>query len=177
MRLADISIKRPVLTTVMVSALVVFGLVAYGRIGVDLNPNVEFPVVTVTAVYPGADPETIETKVVDKLEEAINTVAGLKHLSSTSLESVGLVVAQFALELRVQVPATQLAAMRPGAAVLVSIPATGRALETRVARLVPSANPQTRTFLAVCEVANPGHALRPGLFAEVRPVPAPTEGR
>lgn len=98
MKLADVSIRRPVLTTMMISALVVFGLFAYPRIGVDLFPNVEFPIATVTAVYPGASPETIESKVVDKLEEAINTITGIKVLRSTSMENLGQVVVQFELE-------------------------------------------------------------------------------
>ncbi len=98
MKLADVSIRRPVLATVMVGTLLVFGLVAYPKIGVDLFPNVDFPFVTVTAVYPGADPESIESKVVDKLEEAINTINGIKMLRSTSTENVGLVVVQFELE-------------------------------------------------------------------------------
>ncbi|MCC6747275.1 MAG: efflux RND transporter permease subunit [Deltaproteobacteria bacterium] len=98
MKLADVSIRRPVLASVMVGALLVFGLVAYPRIGVDLFPDVEFPVVTITAVYPGADPETIESKVIDKLEEAVSTINGIKVLRSTSLENVGQVVVQFELE-------------------------------------------------------------------------------
>jgi hydrophobic/amphiphilic exporter-1 (mainly G- bacteria), HAE1 family len=98
MKLADVSIRRPVLATVMVGALLVFGIEAYPRIGVDLFPDVEFPVVTVTAVYPGADPETVESKVVDKIEEALSTIEGVKVLRSTSMENVGLVFVQFELE-------------------------------------------------------------------------------
>jgi len=98
MKLADVSIRRPVLATVMISVLLVFGLVAYPRIGVDLNPDVEFPFVTITAVYPGASPETVETKVVDKIEEAVNTINGIKMLRSTSMENVGIVIVQFELE-------------------------------------------------------------------------------
>ena len=56
MKLADVSIRRPVFATVMVGVLVVFGIAAYPKIGVDLFPDVEFPIVTITAVYPGADP-------------------------------------------------------------------------------------------------------------------------
>ena len=81
MRLADVSIERPVFATVMVGVLAVFGIAAYPTIGVDLFPDVEFPFVTVTAVYPGADPEAVESKVVDKLEEAINTVNGIEVLA------------------------------------------------------------------------------------------------
>ncbi|MCA9670308.1 MAG: efflux RND transporter permease subunit, partial [Myxococcales bacterium] len=98
MKLADVSIRRPVLATVMVGALMVFGLVAYPKIGVDLFPEVEFPIATITAIYPGADPATVEAKVVDKLEEAVSAVNGIKVLRSTSLENVGQVIIQFVLE-------------------------------------------------------------------------------
>jgi len=98
MKLADVSIKRPVFATVMVGVLAVFGVWAYPKIPIDMYPEVEFPIVTVTAVYPGADPETIESRVVDKLEEAISTVNGIKVMRSTSMENVGLVFVQFELE-------------------------------------------------------------------------------
>ena len=98
MKLAEVSIRRPVLATVMIGALVVFGITAYPKIGVDLFPDIEFPFASVRAIYPGADPETIESKVVDKLEEAINTVNGIEMLRSTSMENVGLVLVQFELE-------------------------------------------------------------------------------
>jgi HAE1 family hydrophobic/amphiphilic exporter-1 len=98
MKLADVSIRRPVLATVMVAALAVFGATAYSRLGLDMFPDVEMPVAVITAVYPGADPETVESKVVEKIEEAVSTVSGIKHLRSTSMESVGVVVLQFELE-------------------------------------------------------------------------------
>ncbi len=98
MKLADVSIRRPVFATVMVSVLAVFGIWAYPQIPLDQMPEVEFPIATITAVYPGADPETIESRVVDKLEEAVSTVSGIKTLRSTSMENAGLVVLQFELE-------------------------------------------------------------------------------
>ncbi len=98
MKLADISIRRPVFATVMASVLTVFGVWGYQQLSIDMYPEVEFPIVTVTAVYPGADPETIESRVIDKLEEAISTVNGIKVLRSTSMENVGLVFVQFELE-------------------------------------------------------------------------------
>lgn len=98
MNLADLSIKRPVVAVMMIMALVVFGLVSYPRIGVDLWPNVEFPVITVLVVYPGADPETMESKVADPIEEEINTLGGIRELRSVNLEGVTQVVAQFELE-------------------------------------------------------------------------------
>jgi len=97
-RLADVSIRRPVFAVMLIAAMVVFGVLAYPRIGVDLFPNVEFPVVTVTVVYPGADPETMESKVADPIEEKLNTLAGIKILRSVNLESVSQVIVQFELE-------------------------------------------------------------------------------
>ncbi|MCA9561155.1 MAG: efflux RND transporter permease subunit, partial [Myxococcales bacterium] len=98
MKLADVSIDRAVTAAVLNIALIVLGVVAYPRIGVDLFPQVDLPVTTVTAVYPGADPGVVETKVIDKLEEAINTVSGVDTLRSVSLENVGQVIVQFELE-------------------------------------------------------------------------------
>jgi len=85
----------------LIAAMLVFGALAYPRIGVDLFPSVEFPVVTVTVVYPGADPETMETKVADPIEEKINTLGGIKVLRSVNLESVTQVIVQFELEVSV----------------------------------------------------------------------------
>jgi len=97
-KLADVSIKRPVLATVMVGTLVVFGMSSYPNIGVDLFPNVEFPFAAVTAVYPGAAPETIESKVIEKLEEHIGSVSGIDVMQATAQENVGTVLIQFVLE-------------------------------------------------------------------------------
>ncbi|PIE20276.1 MAG: acriflavin resistance protein [Proteobacteria bacterium] len=98
MKLAEISVRRPVFATVLVGALVVFGVTSYSEVGVDLFPEVEFPVLTITAVYPGADPETVESRIVDPLEEAVNTVNGIKVLRSTSSENVGFIIVEFELE-------------------------------------------------------------------------------
>ena len=69
-------------------AVVVFGLFSYPRIGVDQMPEVDFPIVTVTTILPGADPETIEENVSKPLEEALNTLSGLETLRSQNFESV-----------------------------------------------------------------------------------------
>ncbi len=101
MRLADISIRRPVFAAVLIGALMVLGLFSYPRVGVDLFPDVEFPIVTVTVTYPGADPASMESKVADPVEEAVNTMAGIKTLRSVNLESVTQVFVQFDLETQV----------------------------------------------------------------------------
>lgn len=101
MRLADVSIRRPVFAVMLIAAMVVFGILSYPKVGVDLFPNVEFPIVTVTVVYPGGDPETMESKVADPIEEKINTLSGIKVLRSVNLESVTQVIVQFELEVNV----------------------------------------------------------------------------
>ncbi|RMH39186.1 MAG: efflux RND transporter permease subunit [Deltaproteobacteria bacterium] len=82
----------------LIAALVVFGVFSYPNVGVDLFPNVEFPVVTVTVVYPGADPASMESKVADPIEETLNTMAGIKTLRSVNLESVCQILIQFDLD-------------------------------------------------------------------------------
>ncbi|MEZ4223477.1 MAG: efflux RND transporter permease subunit [Polyangiaceae bacterium] len=101
MRLADVSIRRPVFAVMMIAALVVFGLLSYPKVGVDLFPNVEFPIVTVTVIYPGGDPETMESKVADPIEERVNTLSGIKRLRSVNLESVTQVIIEFELSVNV----------------------------------------------------------------------------
>jgi len=98
MRLADLSIHRAVFAVMLIAALTVFGLLSYPNIGVDLFPDVEFPIVTVTATYPGGDPETMESKVADPIEESINTLSGIKALRSTNLESISQIIVEFELD-------------------------------------------------------------------------------
>ena len=96
--LAAISVRRPVFTWVLILALVVVGIASIRDIGVDRFPNIDFPVVIVSTVLPGASPEQVETEVSDKLEEAINSISGIDTLRSNSYEGLSVVVAQFALE-------------------------------------------------------------------------------
>lgn len=99
MKLAEISIKRSVFAAMMIAALMVFGFFSLPRIGVELFPNVDFPVVTATVVYPGADPATMETKVADPIEEALQSLGGVKRMTSRNLEGVSQVVLEFELEI------------------------------------------------------------------------------
>jgi HAE1 family hydrophobic/amphiphilic exporter-1 len=97
MTISDICIKRPVFTWVLVTIPVVLGLVSYNRLGVDLFPNVDFPVCTVTTVLSGASVEEMETSVTKPLEDIINTVSGIDELRSTTLEGVSTITVQFLL--------------------------------------------------------------------------------
>ncbi len=105
MKMSEISIQRPVFSTMVIVALVVFGLIAYRLIGVDLFPNVEFPIVTVSVTYEGADPETIENDVTNLIEEAVNTISGIKSLRSESVNGLSMVFVEFQLNRDVNVAA------------------------------------------------------------------------
>ncbi len=97
MTLSDICINRPVFTWVLVVIPVVLGLVSYGELGVDLFPNVDFPVCTVTTVLPGASVEEVEATVTKPIEDIINTVSGIDELRSVTTEGVSVVTVQFLL--------------------------------------------------------------------------------
>lgn len=98
MNLADLSIKRPVFISCLVLLSLAAGLMAMSRLGVDLFPDVTFPVVSVTTAYPGAGPAEIETLVSKPLEDEISTLSGIKRLSSINQEGVSQVWAEFTLE-------------------------------------------------------------------------------
>jgi len=102
MNLASVSIRRPVFATMLIAAFMVFGLVSYKKIGVDLIPNVEFPFVVITVTYPGTDPGTMERDVADKVEEAVNSLGGIRSLKSFNLESVTQVLIEFELEVKAE---------------------------------------------------------------------------
>ena len=98
MKIAEIAIRRPVFAFMVIMVPIVFGVLAYPRIGVEQFPSVEFPVVTVSAVYPGADPGSMETKVAKPIEDALSSMGGIKRLQSQNLESLTQVVIEFQLD-------------------------------------------------------------------------------
>lgn len=98
MAIWDICIRRPVFTTMLVLGPVVLGLASYGRLGVELFPNVDVPVVVVTTTLRGAGVEEMESSVTRPVEEAVNTVSGIDELRSTTREGVSTVVIGFKLE-------------------------------------------------------------------------------
>jgi HAE1 family hydrophobic/amphiphilic exporter-1 len=98
MWLADTSVKRPVFATMVIMALVVLGVVSYPEIGVDLMPKVDYPIVTVSTHLKGASPEVIDVDVTDKIEGAVNTINGVKSITSSSTEGDSRVTVEFVLE-------------------------------------------------------------------------------
>jgi HAE1 family hydrophobic/amphiphilic exporter-1 len=98
MWLADTSVKRPVFATMLIMALVVLGAVSYPEIGVDLLPKVDFPIVTITTHLNGASPEVIDVDVTDMIEGSVNTINGVKTITSSSTEGDSRITVEFVLE-------------------------------------------------------------------------------
>ena len=93
-----VSIQNPVMAVMVMLALVVLGLFSYQRLSVDQFPNIDFPTVVVAMDYPGASPEIVESEVTKKVEEAVNTVAGISALTSRSYEGTSVVIIEFNLD-------------------------------------------------------------------------------
>ena len=96
-KLAEICVHRPVFATMLILALTVVGGVSFFTLGVDRYPRVELPVVTVQTSNPGATPESVETEITDRIEAAVNTVAGIDELRSVSSEGSSRVTITFDL--------------------------------------------------------------------------------
>lgn len=88
-------IRRPVFTTMFILLLVVFGIKSYPELGVDLNPDVDLPIVSVTVTYDGASPSEMETLITKRLENRVSQVAGIKSLTSTVKEGYSQTVMEF----------------------------------------------------------------------------------
>ena len=93
-----VSIANPVMAVMVMMAFVVLGLFSYQRLSLDQFPNIDFPTVVVSMDYPGASPEIVEAEVTKKVEEAVNTIAGINALSSRSYEGVAVVIIEFNLD-------------------------------------------------------------------------------
>src|SRR3989338_3466464 len=94
-----VSLKNPVFATMVMLAIVVLGLFSYQRLKVDQFPNIDFPVVVVTVDYPGASPEIVESEVTKKIEEGVNSIAGINALTSRSYEGTAVVIIEFQLHI------------------------------------------------------------------------------
>ena len=102
MKLSDISIRRPVLASMMSAGLVLFGVIGYRLLSVREFPDIDPPVVSVTTVLPGANPRVVESAVTDILEEELSTIPGLRTLTSSSAEQVSSITLEFYLSRKVE---------------------------------------------------------------------------
>jgi HAE1 family hydrophobic/amphiphilic exporter-1 len=91
------AINRPITILMIVLSLIVFGVMSFRAMPIALFPNIDFPIITIQTAYHGADPETVESKVTDKIEEAVSGIDGIDKLLSTSYEGISVVTVQFEL--------------------------------------------------------------------------------
>jgi multidrug efflux pump len=104
-KISDISIRRPIFASMVSLALVLFGAIGYTRLSVREYPDVDPPIVSVTTVLPGANPQVVESAVTDILEEELSTVEGLRTLTSGSQEQVSNITLEFNLDRDVEAAA------------------------------------------------------------------------
>src|SRR5437870_3768889 len=95
MTLTSVAIRRPLFMLMVILALVVFGLVSFSRLGLDLNPNVNFPVVSVVTPYPGAGSEAVDRLVTKQIEDSIAGINGIDYIQSSSSRGVSNVTIVF----------------------------------------------------------------------------------
>ncbi|MDB5173387.1 MAG: mdtB, partial [Phycisphaerales bacterium] len=98
MTLPEVCVRRPVFTTMLILFPLTVGIMSYFKMGVDLFPNVDLPIITITTTRPGTSVEEMETGVTKRIEDVVNTVAGIDELRSTTKEGISSVVVQFVLE-------------------------------------------------------------------------------
>ena len=103
MTLSELSIRRHVFAVMLSAVLVLFGAIAYDRMGVDKLPYIEFPIISITTVYKGANPDIIDAAVTNLIETSVNSVPGIEHIQSTSSPGTSVVVMTFGLEKRIDV--------------------------------------------------------------------------
>src|SRR5687768_8014119 len=97
MGLTRAAIARPVFILMLMLAAFLLGTIAYRSMRQELNPDVSFPVVSISTAYPGADPDTISTLVSERIEDSVSGVANLREISSVSQEGFSTVTASFEL--------------------------------------------------------------------------------
>ena len=103
--ISEISIRRPVLSTVMMLVVILFGVIGYTFLGVREYPSVDQPIITVTASYPGANAEVIMNQITEPLEQNINGIPGIRSLSSTSSQGQSRITVEFELSVDMETAA------------------------------------------------------------------------
>ena len=105
MNLSELSIKRPVLATVMVLIIIIFGVIGYTSLPVREYPNVDNPIITVHVSYPGANAEVIENQITEPLEQHINGIPGIRSLVSRSSQGSSRITVEFELSVDMETAA------------------------------------------------------------------------
>lgn len=89
MSLPELSINRHVFAYMLSGVLLLFGVISFDRIGVDRFPEIEFPMISIRTILPGASPEIIDSSVTNIIETTVNSVPGIEHIRSTSARGFG----------------------------------------------------------------------------------------
>lgn len=105
MNISELSIRRPVLATVLVLIIILFGIVGYTSLGVREYPSVDNPIISVSASYPGANAEVIENQITEPLEQQINGIPGIRSLSSVSQYGSSRITVEFELSVDLETAA------------------------------------------------------------------------
>ena len=95
MFISDFAIKRPIVTVVVMVALVIFGIFALIKTDVDEFPDIANPIIFVAVPYPGASPDQVEREVVDRMEEAFQGLDGIDQITSASTDGFAQIIVQF----------------------------------------------------------------------------------
>lgn len=99
----ELFIRRPAMTIIFVAFFMVLGIVSINKMIIEPTPKVEFPLVTVETIYPGASPDEIETQILKKIEDAVSEVSMIKSMKSDARENYGIVLIEFLIEADVNV--------------------------------------------------------------------------
>ena len=103
MTLPELSIKRHVLAWMLSLVLVLFGIISYGRIGMDRYPYIEFPVISVSTTLKGANPDIVDASITNIIESSVNSTPGIEHIQSTSSPGISVINITFNLEKKIDV--------------------------------------------------------------------------
>ena len=103
MSLPEFAIKRHVFAYMLSGVLLLFGVISFDRIGVDRFPEIEFPMISIRTILPGASPEIIDSSVTNLIETSVNSVPGIEHIQSTSAPGVSVIVVRFGLDKKINV--------------------------------------------------------------------------
>ena len=106
MNIADFAVRRPVATSCLMIGLTLLGLNAFRKMGLELMPKIDIPFITVVTVYPGAAPDELEIDVAKRIEDAVSSIEGLKHVSSVCMENVCQTLLEFEMGVDVDIAAT-----------------------------------------------------------------------
>lgn len=106
MNISELSIRRPVLSTVLTLIILLFGFIGYNYLGVREYPSVDNPIISVSCSYPGANADVIENQITEPLEQNINGIPGIRSLSSVSQQGSSRITVEFELSVDLRQPPT-----------------------------------------------------------------------